>query len=117
MKLKLTQKESKDAVTKKVWTLDDFETVEDLMTAIVDQGDEGMKLVNESFWTGFKLVTRNKKGFDEALNKLKIKFTVTNETVTKSKESDEAVLARLLGVPVETITPDYIAMMSKKTNS
>ena len=117
MNLKLTQKESKDASTKKVWMLSDFDNIEDLMTYLVDQGNEGLRLVNESFWTGFKLVTRSKEGFDRALDGYKIKYTVSEEAVTKAKESDEAVLARLLGVPVETITPDYIAMMASKTNS
>ncbi len=103
--LKLTQKASKDAVEKKVWTLTDFNTVADLQTHVADTD---VRVEAECFWTGFKLVTRAKDGFEKALDKLGIKYTVATEAVQRSKETDQEVLARLLNMDVTAITDDLI---------
>ncbi len=110
--LKLTQKASKDAEEKKVWTLIEYTDVSDLQTHVADSMPA---LERDCFWTGFKLVTRSREGFDKVLSELGIKFVVTTEAVTKSKESDIEVLARMLGLRPAEITPEFIANM--KTSS
>jgi len=100
--LRLTQKASKDAVEKQVWSITNADTVDELMTLI------DTDTVEESFWTGFKLVMRGKNGFDEKLDNAGVKYTKSVEAVTKGKESDVEVIARALGKPVNAITPELI---------